>query len=110
MAQAFVVADAATRAATAGNLYLVLLDPYGWITFGAIGTWLLAVNVLAMSRARWPRLLAYIGAVGGVAYWLIVGGTVLHVDALVAMAAAAGALLGPIWFIWMGLVLRRPSP
>jgi len=109
MAEAFVVADATTRSATAGNLYLVLLDPHGWITFGAIGTWLLAVNVLALPGTRWSRPLAYVGAVGGIAYWLIVAGTVLHVDALVTIAASAGVLVGPIWFVWMGLVLRKPS-
>jgi hypothetical protein len=107
MAKAFIVADAATRAATAGNLYLVLLDPHGWITFGAIGTWLLAVNVLALPGTRWPRPLGYVGVAGGIAYWLIVAGTVLHVDVLVTLSIAAGVLMGPIWFIWVGLVLRK---
>jgi len=109
MARSFALADVAVKAATAGNLYLVLLDPHGWITFGAVGTWLLTVNALAAAAARWPRPLAFIGAGGGVAYWLIVAGTVLHVDVLVAVAAATGALLGPVWFIWMGLTLRRAT-
>ncbi len=109
MAELFIVADAATRAATAENLYLVLLDPHGWITFGAIGTWLLAINVLALPGTRWPRLLAYIGVSGGIVYWLIVAGTVFRVDVLVTIAAAAGAIMGPIWFIWTGLVLRKLS-
>ena len=107
MAKAFIVADAATKATVAGNLYLVLLDPHGWLTFGAIGTWLMAINVLALPGTRWPRPLAYIGVAGGIAYWLIVTGTILHVDVLATIAITAGILLGPIWFIWMGLILRK---
>jgi hypothetical protein len=110
MAERYMMADAATRAATAGNLYLVLLDPHGWISYGAIGTWLLVINILALHGARWPRLLSMVGIGGGIAYWLIVAGTVLHVEALGTIAAAAGVILAPIALIWIGLILRRSNP
>jgi hypothetical protein len=110
MAERFLVADVSTRAATAANLYLVLLDPHGWITNGAVGAWFLVINILALQGARWPRLLSIVGISGGIAYWLIVAGTVLHAEALGTIAAAAGVILAPIVFIWMGLILRRSSP
>lgn len=109
MAERFLAADLSTRAVAAASLYLVLLDPHGWITYGAVGAWFLVINILALPGKRWPRPLSYVGIGGGACYWLIVAGTVLRVDALVAIAAAAGALLGPIWLVWMGFVLRRSS-
>jgi len=39
-----------------------------------------------------------------------VAGTVLHVEALGTIAAAAGAILAPITLIWIGMILRRWSP
>jgi len=110
MAERYMMADAATRAATAPNLYLVLLDPHGWISYGAVGGWLLVISMLALLRARWPRMLAIAGIGGGTAYWLIVVGTVFHVEPLVTAAAAAGMILAPITLIWMGVVLRRWTP
>ena len=109
MTERFLAADVLTRAATAANLYLVLLDPHGWITYGAVGAWLLAINILALPGTRWPRPLSYVGIAGGIGYWLVAAGTVLRMDALVAIAAAAGVLLAPIWFVWTGFVLRRSS-
>jgi hypothetical protein len=109
MAERFLVADTSTRAVTAANLYLVLLDPQGWITYGAVGAWLLAINILALAGTRWPRQLSYVGIAGGIGYWLVVAGTVLRMDALVTIAVVAGVLLAPIWLIWMGLVLRRAT-
>ncbi len=110
MAETYMTGDAATRAATAGNLYLVLLDPHGWITHGAIGAWLLVINALALQANRWPRPLSVVGFGGGIAYWLIVAGTVLRVEALGTIGAGAGVILAPIAFIWIGLRLRRSGP
>ena len=75
-------------AATAANLYLVLLDPHGRMTYGAVGAWFLAINILALPGTRWRRPLSYIGIAGGIGYWLVVAFTVLRMDALVAIAAA----------------------
>ena len=110
MAERYMMADPATQAATAANLYLVLLDPHGWISHGAIGGWLLAINILALLRGRWPRLLSILGISGGIAYWLIVASSVLHVEALGTVAAAAGVILAPATLVWIGLILRRWSP
>lgn len=106
-AAAYVESDSGIREAIAANQYLILLDPYGWMTFGAIGSWFLVVNVLALRLKSWPKPLAYIGIVGAMAYWLVVVGTSLHIDAFVTIAAAAGVIVGPIWSLWAGLSLLR---
>lgn len=109
MAERFLVADLPTRAATAGTIYVVPLDLYGWVTYGAFGMWALVVNILALQAKRWPPLLSYVGIGGGIAYWLVVVGYALHINLLNTVAAAAGVVLGPIWLLWMGIVLRRST-
>ena len=109
-AATYVAADAATRAAIAENQYLVLLDPAGWFTFGGVGSWLLAVNLLARRGNLWPKLLTYVGVMAAISYWLVVAGTVLRVDGMTALAAAAGVIVGPIWTIWIGVLLLRARP
>jgi hypothetical protein len=55
-------------------------------------------------------VLAIVGIAGGIAYWLVVAGTVLHIEALGTIAAVVRMILAPITLIWIGLVLRRWSP
>jgi hypothetical protein len=82
------------------------LDVNGWFRFGAIGLWLLAVNLLALRTGAWPKLLAYVGIAGAVAYFLVLAGNTFGPDALILIGAGAGGIiLGPIWYIWMGLRL-----
>lgn len=109
MAERFLMADSVTRAATAANIYLVPLDLYGWITFGAFGVWALVINILSLQQKRWSPLLSWLGIIGGIGYWLVLVGTVLHVDVLSMIAAAAGVILGPIWLIWLGIFLHKST-
>jgi hypothetical protein len=110
MAERYLMADVPTRTATAPNLYLVLLDPQGWISYGATGGWLLAISLLGLLGHRWPRTLSILGVAGGLAYWLIVAGTAFNVDSLVTIAVAAGVILAPATLIWIGIFLRRWMP
>jgi hypothetical protein len=109
-AAAYVAGDAATKAAIAANQSMMDLDPNGWLMYGGIGLWLLVVNLLALRGNNWPKPLAYVGFAGAIGYWFVVTGYVLQIETLVAIAAAAAVLLGPIWYIWAGLVLRRAGP
>lgn len=109
-AAAYVAADTATKAALAANQSLMSMDPDGWLMFGGVGLWLLVVNLLALRGNIWPKALAYVGIAGAIAYWFVVAGLVLLVEVFVTIAAAAAVILGPIWYIWAGLVLRRTSP
>jgi hypothetical protein len=57
LAQQFVNGDEVTRAAVLVN-WLPEIDPDGWFSFGGIGTWLIAINVLALRERRLPGWLA----------------------------------------------------
>jgi hypothetical protein len=106
LAAGYVVADESTRAALAamGTRYL---DPDYWIGFGTVGLWVLSVNWLAIRGGQFPKPLAYVGLLAGLAYWLVVAGGVFEIELLVAIAAGAGGIiLGPIFLIWIGFVLR----
>jgi hypothetical protein len=108
-AAAYVAADAGTKSAIAANQSLMLLDPYGWLTYGGVGAFFFVVNVAALRGRIWPRPLAYVGIAGAIAYGLLLAGGVLQVEVLIAAAAASGVVLAPVWYIWTGLILRRAS-
>jgi hypothetical protein len=108
-AAAYATGDGATRAALAANQSMVELDPGGWLAFGGVGLWFLVVNLLALRGNIWPKLLAYVGMAGAIAYWFVVAGNALDVEVFVTIAAAAAVILAPTWYIWAGLILRRAS-
>jgi len=108
-AAAYVAGDAATKAAMVAS-GPVGLDPQGWLGFGAVGLWTLVVSLLALRGGMWPKPLAYVGIAVALVYWLIVAGQVLDIGLLVAIAAGlGGVILGPIWYIWIGVHLRRAA-
>ncbi len=86
------------------------LDPDGWMGFGMVGLWVIVVNWLGMRGGQLPKVLTYIGLAVGIAYALVVAGYVLSIPILIAVAAGVGGIvLGPIWYIWIGVVLRRTA-
>lgn len=107
LAAGYVQSDESTQAAlsimgTRG------LDPDGWMGFGTVGLWVFVVNWLAMGGGQLPRGLTYVGLAVGIAYALVVAGFVLNLPLLIAIAVGVGGvILGPIWYIWTGTVLRR---
>lgn len=107
LAAGFVEADQSAQTAleTMGTRSL---DPDGWMGFGTVGLWVLVVNLLAIGGGQLPKGLAYVGVAVGIAYALVVPGLVLNLPLLIAIAAGVGGvILGPIWYIWTGIVLRR---
>jgi hypothetical protein len=102
--------DAAAKAAAATSMLTVAIDRQGWLRFGAVGLWVLAVSVLGLRHGRLPRLLAWCGVAVAVLYWLLVAGSVTENTALLMLGAGLGGILmAPIWFIGVGLnLLRRP--
>ena len=88
---------------------MMSIDPHGWLTFGGVGLWLLVVNLLALRRNIWPKPLAYVGVASAIAGWFVAIGLFLSVEIFVTIGTAA-VIVGPIWYIWAGLVLRRTSP
>jgi Domain of unknown function (DUF4386) len=86
------------------------LDPQGWLGFGAVGAWVLLVSLLAARAGLWPRTLSYIGIAVAVLYWLLVVAAVFDIGILNSIVAGlGGVILAPIWYIWVGLLLRRES-
>ncbi len=82
-------------------------DPLNLMTFGLTGLWFLIVNPL-LWRARFPRPLVALGFVAVAD--LLVGflGALSAQDALVTPAAVvAGAVGGPLYWLWLGIALRR---
>lgn len=106
-AAAYVAGDASTQAAIAASVAFNL-DPQGWLRFGCVGLWVLVVSVLALRSDALPKALAYVGIAVTILYWFAVAGEVLQIELLTAIAAGLGGIIAaPIWYIWMGLTLRR---
>jgi hypothetical protein len=109
-AMMFVSGDVHLQNALAVTELDLYLDPQGWLGYGAIGLWILAVSVLAFRTHMMPRPLVYVGIAAAVLYGLVVVGYVSGVGTLIAIAAALGGIvLGPVWYIWNGIILRRAS-
>ena len=103
-------ASAATVRSAMRKIGSTNLDPDNWIGFGLVGLWLLVVNWLAMRGGQLPRVLTYIGMAGGISLWLVVAASGFGVTILIAIAAGLGGIvLGPIWYVWTGVVLWRMS-
>jgi hypothetical protein len=81
----------------------LVLDPDGWLTFGAVGAFLVIVNVVAFRRKVWALPLAIVGIAAALASWVAMAGLVSGNDDLLALAAGiGGVVLGPIWWIGVG--------
>lgn len=82
-------------------------DPLNTMTFGLAGIWFLVANLL-LWRAAAPRRLALLGLIAAT---VLLGGflaALMAQDALVdAVALAAGAVVGPVYWLWLGFILRR---
>ena len=82
-------------------------DPLGIATFGLTGLWFLIANIL-LWRAGWPRLLVLLGFVAVAdlfAGFIASLGSSAQVTTLAGLVA--GAVGGPIYWLCLGLRLRR---
>lgn len=105
-AMAFVKADDPIRRAL--DINAPGLDTQAFLGFGGVGAWVLVISLLALRGNTWPRLLSYLGIAVASSYWLVVAGNLFDTGLFLSIAAAlGGVLLGPVWYIWVGLILRR---
>jgi len=82
------------------------IDPTGLFSFALVGAWFAAVASHILRSSLLPHGLGWLGLAGAAMYEMVFLGTVLHVGALVDIAAAAGCVVvGPAWFIWLSLAL-----
>jgi hypothetical protein len=106
IAAAFVAGDAATKAALA-VVWRSSPDLLGFWGYGAIGIWVLVVSILALRGKDLSPILNIIGILLALLY-ILVPLSVLQKSATLQLGiAGAGALLAPIWYIWVGLALMR---
>jgi hypothetical protein len=109
-ATAYVQGDAVVKAALTVPSALPGLDPQAWLRLGAIGLWVLVVSLLALRSGIWPRPLTYLGIAVTIVYWLIVASNFLQIQLFTAIVAGVGlVILTPIWYIWLGLRLRKAT-
>jgi len=106
-AAAYMQGDAAVKAALTVPGALESLDPQAWLRYGAFGLWALVVSLLALRGNIWPKSLAYVGIGVAIAAWLVVAGEVFQGQSLIALIAGVASILVPIWYIWLGLRLRK---
>lgn len=109
-AVAYVQGDAAVRAALTVPGALQGLDPQDWLRGGAFGLWVLVVSLLALRGGAWPKPLAYVGIGVAITALLAMVGQVFQIPSVLTIIAGVGALiLVPLWYIWLGLRLRRAT-
>ena len=88
-------------------LAVAATDPLNLATFALTGLWFLIANVL-LWRAGFPRLLVALGFVAVADLFAGFFGSLSGLDGLVTLAGqVAGGLGGPLYWLWLGLRLRR---
>jgi hypothetical protein len=83
------------------------VDPLHVLTFGLTGLWFLIANLL-LRRTATPRVLVLLGFVAAADLFLGFFGALSDSASLVTLASiVAGGVGGPIYWLWLGLDLRR---
>lgn len=106
IATAFVNGDPSTQAALAVT-WKSTPDLFGFWGYGAIGIWMLCVSLLMLQRADISKVFATIGVITAVISILVSVGTYFKFQPLLLIGAGTGAIAAPVWFIWLGVILRR---
>jgi hypothetical protein len=108
IALAFVAGDASTKAALAA-VWKSSIDLLGLWGYGTVGLWIFIASLSALKKTVLPKGLAYLGIIYGILFLLVPGGTIFKMQAPLLAAALVGATVGPVWWIWTGLTLRKAS-
>lgn len=82
------------------------IDPC-FFAWGLMGVFALTVNCAALRHRLLPRALGSLGITGSVLFILVFLGSLFRTAWLIDFAVALGGLVvGPLWYIWTGVVLR----
>jgi hypothetical protein len=89
-------------------------DPRGALTFGLAGLGLACLAVLMARSGRFPRGLAWVGALSAalsVTLWIARLVVLDPASPLIALPAVAeGFVVSPLWYAWLGVTLWRAAP
>ena len=91
------------------------VDPRGLGTFALTGLALAVTGVLIVRGRRLPRALGQLAFLAAALLVFVYVGRLVILDpkspGLLAGAVISGYVVNPLWFVWLGLALRRsPSP
>ncbi len=107
-AAAYVAHEPATQQAIAS--FSLVLDTQGWLTFGAVGIFIIAFNLAAWTRRAWPRWLVGWGVLLGAIYVCACLALAMGRSDWVAPLVGVGAIgLGPIWWLGIAWQFNRQS-
>lgn len=87
------------------------VDPRGLLTFGLTGIGLLVIARLMGLSQFFPRALSYLGYLLAILLIALYLGRLILLNPanplLLGTALLSGFLVGPLWYIWLGVVLLR---
>ena len=85
------------------------INPLGVMSFGLTGVWFLIANLL-LRRTATPRVLVLLGFVAAADLFVgFVAGLSENAGVVYLASLIAGAIGGPIYWLWLGRVLRRDA-
>lgn len=89
------------------------VDPRGLLTFAAAGLGVLVFSWLIARSKTMPQNFVYLGYLLGVLLIIIYLGRLIILDAtslvIVIPALLTGFIINPLWYLWLGVQLRRQS-
>ncbi len=87
------------------------IDPRGLLTFGLAGVGLFLVSWLMAHNRTFPKNLAYLGYLSAALMVILYLGRLVILQAtspaILLPAALEGFAVNPLWYLWLGVVLRR---
>lgn len=87
------------------------IDPRGLTTFGIMGMALFVFTSLMSRTAEFPKGLVYLGYVFAILFIILYLARLIVFDPtnplLLIPVLVTGFVVNPIWYIWLGIVLRR---
>lgn len=104
----FAAADAVARTAIAVTSSTVSVDPQMWLSFGLTGMWILSASWEVARHRLMPVSHALLGVLAAASYLFIEIASVTNTPVLLLVSAGAGGMVvGPVWYAWLGVALRR---
>ncbi len=101
------VYEAANLRATGQLAAIDPVSPLGLMTFGLTGVWFL-ITALLMWRTDLPKLLTVLGFVAVADLFVGFVASLAAISQLATLAGVvAGAVGGPLFWLWLGILLRR---